>query len=295
MTEAPRPPRRLVYLGTPEMAVPPLRALHAAGFEILLVVSRADKRRGRGGALMPSPVKAAAIELGIPVTDQVDDVLTVGADLGVVVAFGRIIKPHVLAELPMVNLHFSLLPRWRGAAPVERAILAGDTETGVCVMAVEEGLDTGGVYRRATVPIGPDDTLAELQARLVEVGTQLLVDTLRDGLGEPEPQQGEATYADKIDPAELRLDWERPAVELHRVVRLGDAWTTFRGKRLKVWRTRLVPDHTGLAPGQVDGVLVGTGDGALELVEVQPEGKARLAATAWRNGARPTADDRLGT
>src|SRR5690606_7141689 len=129
-------------------------------------------------------------------------------------------KPHVLAELPMVNLHFSLLPRWRGAAPVERAILAGDTETGVCVMAVEEGLDTGGVYRRATVPIGPDDTLAELQARLVEVGTQLLVDTLRDGLGEPEPQQGEATYADKIDPAELRLDWERPAVELHRVVRL---------------------------------------------------------------------------
>lgn len=294
MTEAPRRPRRLVYLGTPELAVPPLRALHAAGFDIPLVVSRADKRRGRGGAPVPSPVKAAALELGIPVTDQVDDVLDVGADLGVVVAFGRIIKPHVLAALPMVNLHFSLLPRWRGAAPVERAILAGDTETGVCVMAVEEGLDTGGVYRRATVPIGPDDTLDELRTRLVDIGTELLVDALREGLGEPEPQQGEVTYADKIDPAELRLDWTRPAVELHRVVRLGDAWTTFRGKRLKVWRTRLVPEHTGLAPGQLDGLLVGTGEGALELVEVQPEGKGRLAAAAWRNGARPSADERLG-
>jgi methionyl-tRNA formyltransferase len=284
-----------VYLGTPELAVPPLRALHDAGFDIPLVVTRADKRRGRGGALVPSPVKAAATDLGIGVTDKVDDVLDVGADLGVVVAFGRIIKPHVLAELPMVNLHFSLLPRWRGAAPVERAILAGDTETGVCVMDVEEGLDTGGVYRSASVPIGPDESLDELRATLVDVGTDLLVATLREGLGEPVPQAGEPTYADKIDPSELHLDWTQPAIALHRTVRLGDAWTTFRGKRLKVWRTRCTPDRGVLAAGELDGVRVGTGDGVLELLEVQPEGKGRVDAAAWRNGARPSPGERLGS
>ena len=140
------------------MAVPPLRALVDAGFEVALVVSRADRRRGpRRSASRRSPVKAAALELGLPVTDAVDDALAVGADLGVVVAFGRIIKPHVLAELPMVNLHFSLLPRWRGAAPVERALLAGDERTGVCVMDVEEGLDTGGTYACVEVPIGRGD------------------------------------------------------------------------------------------------------------------------------------------
>src|SRR6185436_14809423 len=133
----------------------------------------------------PSPVKAAAVELGIPVTSDVDEAVAVGAELGVVVAFGRIIKPHVLDALPMVNLHFSLLPRWRGAAPVERAILAGDEVTGVCVMDVEEGLDTGGVYACEEVPIAPDDTAATLRARLVDVGTGLLVRTLREGLGEP--------------------------------------------------------------------------------------------------------------
>jgi methionyl-tRNA formyltransferase len=289
---APRHPRRLVYLGTPAAAVPPLRALHAAGYDIPLVVSRADTRRGRGSAVVASPVKAAALELGIPVSDRVDDVLDVGADLGVVVAFGRIIRPHVLAEVPMVNLHFSLLPRWRGAAPVERAVLAGDTETGVCVMAVEEGLDTGGVYRRATVPIGPDVTADDLRRELTVVGTDLLLSTLADGLGTPEPQTGEVTYAEKVDPAELAIDWHRPAAELHRLVRIGGAWTTFRGKRLKVWSARLAP--AGPAPGGIDGLVVGAGDGALELVEVQPEGKGRQAAAAWRNGARPAPDERLG-
>ena len=149
VTRLPAPPpepRRLVYLGTPALAVAPLRALHAAGYDIPLVVSAPDRRRGRGGATMPSPVKAAALELGLDVTADPDDVLDVDADLGVVVAYGRLIKPHLLEALPFVNLHFSLLPRWRGAAPVERAILAGDDVTGVCLMAVEEDLDTGGVY-----------------------------------------------------------------------------------------------------------------------------------------------------
>lgn len=289
----PRHPRRLVYLGTPELAVPPLRALHAAGHDIALVVSRADKRRTRGSALIPSPVKSAALELGLPVTDHVDDVLTVGADLGVVVAFGRLIKPHVLDQLPMINLHFSLLPRWRGAAPVERAILAGDHETGVDVMAVEEGLDTGAIYAEARVPIDDDLTLGELRSVLVEQGTRLLLELLRDGIGEPREQVGEPTYAAKLEPHEHCLDWSRPADELARVVRLGEAWTTFRGRRLKVHRAHVVARNSP-APGVIDGSLVGTGAGALELVTVQPEGKASMPFAAWRNGARPHLDERLG-
>jgi methionyl-tRNA formyltransferase len=289
----PRHPRRLVYLGTPELAVPPLRALHHAGHEIALVVSRADKRRSRGGALLPSPVKAAALELGLPVTDRVDDVLDVGADLGVVVAFGRLIKPHVLDRLPMINLHFSLLPRWRGAAPVERAILAGDRETGVDVMAVEEGLDTGGIYAETRVPIDDDLTLDELRGVLVEHGTRLLLDLLRDGIGEPRPQVGEPTYAAKLEPYEHHLDWTQPAEHLARVVRLGEAWTTFRGRRLKVHRAR-AHDRSDLAPGAIDGALVGTAAGALELVTVQPEGKAPMPFTSWRNGARPRPGEVFG-
>jgi methionyl-tRNA formyltransferase len=290
-------PRRLVYLGTPAMAVPPLRALHAAGHDIALVVTRPDKRRGRGSALAPSPVKAAARELGLPVTDRVDDALDVGADLGVVVAFGRIIRRPVLERLPMINLHFSLLPRWRGAAPVERALLAGDACTGVDVMAVEEGLDTGGIYAEGTLDIGPDETADELRNRLVALGTDLLVRTLADGLGELRPQVGEPVYAEKIDPAELALDWTRPAVELHRLVRLGGAWTTFRGKRFKVWRTVVDDgDEAGgtPAPGELAGDRVGTGDGVLRLIEVQPEGRARQSAVDWRNGARPTPGESLG-
>lgn len=284
---------KLVYLGTPDAAVPPLRALVAAGHDVVLVVTRADKRRGRGATLVPSPVKAAATELGIPVTTDVDDVIDSGAALGVVVAFGRIVKPHVLAAVPMLNLHFSDLPRWRGAAPVERAILAGDHHTSVCVMEIEEGLDTGGVYAKADVDIGADETAHELRARLVDVGTRLLVDTLaRWPVGPPAPQTGEPTYADKIDPVELHLDWTRPAIEIHRTVRVGGAWTTLRGHRLKIHRTR-VADGDRLAPGELADVRVGTGDGVVELVEVQPEGKGRLPAAAWRNGARPQPGERF--
>jgi len=295
---APRHPHRLVFLGTPAMAIEPLQALHAAGFEIALVVSRADAKRGRGGALVASPVKQAALDLGLPVTDRVDDALEVGADLGVVVAYGRIIRPHVLDALAMVNLHFSLLPRWRGAAPVERAILAGDDVTGVCVMAVEEGLDTGGTYAVAEVPIGPEQTADELRAELVTVGSTLLVDALRSGLGEPVEQVGETTYAEKLQPAEHHLDWSAPATELHRVIRLGEAWTTFRGRRLKVRAAHLArPDADpapALAPGELAPPLVGTGSDPLELVEVQPEGKGRQAVGDWARGARPKPGERLG-
>jgi methionyl-tRNA formyltransferase len=265
----------------------------AAGHEVALVVTRADKRRRRGGDPEPSPVKAAALELGLPVSEDPDDLVDLGAELGVVVAYGRIIKPHVLAALPMVNIHFSLLPRWRGAAPVERALLAGDEVTGVGLMEVVDELDAGAVYAQAEVPIGPDDTLSTLRAALVDEGTRLLVEALADGLGEPEPQQGEVVYAEKLSPEDLHLDWNRSATELDRVVRVGGAWTTFRGKRLKVHAARPEPVAAPGAPGTLDGVRVATGEGVLELVEVQPEGKGRQPADAWANGARLGPEDRL--
>jgi len=279
--------------------VAPLRALVGADFDVALVVSAPDRRRGRGGARSPTPVKAAAVELGLPVSEDVDDVVDAGADLGVVVAFGRLVRPRVLARLAMVNLHFSLLPRWRGAAPVERAILAGDAETGVCLMGLEEGLDTGPVHACARVAIGVEETAPELRARLSALGTDLLVGELRAGLSEPVAQSGEPTYAEKLRPGELELAWDRPAVELHRVVRLGGAWTTFRGRRLKVLAAHLsdgdepVPGP-GPGPGELDGVVAGTGRGALTLVTVGPEGRAPQPAESWRHGARPAPGERLG-
>ena len=300
---------KITYLGTPDAAVPPLRALVEAGHQVALVVSRPDAKRGRGGALVPSPVKAAALELGLPVTDRVDDVLDGAVDLGVVVAYGRIIKPHVLDRLAMVNLHFSLLPRWRGAAPVERAVLAGDAETGVCLMAVEEGLDTGGVYAREAVAIEPDESVDTLRTRLVEIGCRLLVDGLAAGLGHAVPQEGEVTNAAKIDPAELHLDWSEPAVHCRRRIQLGRAWTTFQGRRLLVLAAGPgaggpgagEPGAGGLgagglgagdghgAPGTVDELEVMCGDGGrVRLRTVQPEGKGPMAAASWANGARPS-------
>jgi methionyl-tRNA formyltransferase len=291
-------PTHLAFLGTPALSVPPLRALLAAGFDVRLVVTRADKRRGRRGEPTPSPVKEAAGELGLPVTTEVDAVLDAGVDLGVVVAFGRLIRPHVLAALPMVNLHFSLLPRWRGAAPVERALLAGDRETGVDLMAVEEGMDTGPIYARRRLEIGPADTADRLRDRLVGLGTDLLVETLRAGLPEPVAQQGEATYAGKIERDDLALDWRRPADELHRIVRVGGAWTTIGGRVLKVHEAEVVgigPGGASRQPGTLDGIVVVTGRGGLALRTVQPEGRGRVDATAWRNGARLGPDARLGT
>ncbi len=285
LAPVPERPRRLVYLGTPEMAVPPLEALAAAGYEIPLVITRGDARHGRGAAMTPSPVKAAAERLGLPVSHTVDEVLDAGAELGVVVAYGRLIRRHVLAELPMINLHFSLLPRWRGAAPVERALLAGDPCTGTCVMQLEEGLDTGPVYDRVEVPIAPRQTAAELRTALVDAGTAQLLRVLGGGLRNPQPQTGEPTYASKIERGELEIDWCRPAAELDRLVRLGGAWTTVEGKRLKVIAAEPI-DRPGPPAGRVEGLDTGTADGVLRLVTVQPEGKPAMDAAAWRNGLR---------
>lgn len=288
---------RLVFLGTPEVAVAPLRALHAAGHRIELVVTGPDRRRGRGGSTSPSPVKAAALELGLPVSSELDDVLQAEAELGVVVAYGRIVPRTILEHLPMVNLHFSLLPRWRGAAPVERAILAGDERTGVCLMALEEGLDTGGVHGRVEIAIGDDDTADQLRARLSQLGADLLVDALRSGLGEPEPQPTEGvTHASKLDAADRHLDWTDSSTQLHRVVRIGGAWTTLDGARLKVLEAQPVAAPVGVdTPGEVaDGPVVRCGEGGLLLERVGPQGRPPMRAADWANGARPTGR-RLGT
>ena len=284
-----------MYLGTPAAAVPTLSALHDAGYEISLVVTGGDRRRGRRSAPTASPVKEAAQRLGLPVSHDLASVAGCGAQLGVVVAYGRLIPEDLLAEVPMVNLHFSLLPRWRGAAPVERAILAGDAVAGVCVMAVEVGLDTGGVYARSEVPVGHAETADELRSRLVEAGTRLLLGVLADGLAAPTPQVGEPVYAHKIGPDDLELDWSLSATSLDRVVRIGGAWTVYRGRRLKVWSVEPAAVTLDGEPGSLVGDLVVTGGGTLRLLEVQPESRARQAADAWVMGARPVEGERLGT
>ena len=276
------------------MAAATLDALLVAGHEVALVVTGADRRRGRGGATSPTAVKALALERGLPVSTRVADVVDAGVELGVVVAFGRIVRPEVLAEVPMVNLHFSLLPRWRGAAPVERAILAGDAESGVCLMALEEGLDTGPVYASRRVAIDEEEHAEELRARLGVLGTGLLLGALADGFPVAAAQQGEPTYADKLSAAELALDFTAPALHLSRQVRVGPAHTTFRGRRLLVHAARAVPaPPEALAPGELRGDLVGTGEGALRLLTVQAEGRRPGPFGDWARGARPEGE-RLG-
>ena len=301
---------RLVFFGTPADAVPALEALHDAGHEVALVVTQPDRRRGRGSDPSPSPVKKAAEALGLPVrtpdrsSEVIDEVAASGAELGVVVAFGQILPQALLDAVPrgFVNLHFSLLPRWRGAAPVERAMLAGDTETGVCIMALEAGLDTGPVYSRTVCTIGSHETAGELRARLVAAGTQLLVDTLPAiPTTTPRPQSGEPTYADKLTVDEFRLDPDRTAVELARIVRAANprpgAWFRAGGRRVKVWRAHAVDDLDPPAdpgagadadgPGTVDAdAALRTSGGVLVLDEVQPEGKRVMAGGAWRAGLR---------
>ena len=289
-------PRGIVYLGSPPEAVAPLRALVEAGHRVDLVVSAPDRRRKRRGEPTPTPVKAAALELGLKVTDDLADVESAvdeGADLGVVVAFGQLLRLPLLTRLAMVNLHFSLLPRWRGAAPVERALLAGDDRTGVAVMGVEEGLDTGPIYAEVSVPIGPEATAGELRSDLSEHGAALLVAALADGLTDPQPQVGESTYASKISGDDLLLRFgDVSAEQLGRQVRVGGAWTTIRGERLKVWEAEEVLATP--PPGELHGDVVGTASGGLRLVEVQLAGRARQEAKAFLRGYRPEHGEHLG-
>ena len=289
----PKSSHRVVYLGTPEIAVHPLKEMHKAGIEIALVVTGSDKRRGRGNEKGPTAVKLEARKLGIPVSHQLEDICEVNADIGVIVAYGKLIPEEILKNLPMVNIHFSLLPRWRGAAPLERAILSGDEHTGVCIMQVEKKLDTGGIFRSRQVPILKGDSLKSLASKLSVLGSELLLDCFDEGFGIPQPQVGNPTYAQKLTNREQKIEWKNSTEEILRMVRLGNAWTTVKKKRLGVLEAS---ERSGesLKIGEIRGTIVGTGNGAIELIAVKPEGKKDMEGASWANGLRLDQEDRLG-
>ena len=283
-----------------------MEALAKETFEISLVITNPDRPKGRGQQLHPSPVKEAAQRLSLPVAHDLADLEATLerpniADIAVVVAYGQIIPKHLLTKLPFINLHFSLLPKWRGAAPLERAILNGDTRTGICLMALEPTLDTGPIYSQTEREIAPHETLEELRQRLAKDASDLLVATLKQGLENPTPQQGDPTWAKKITTEDRHLNWSHPADQLNRVVRIGGAWTTFRNKRFLIWKAAPIPEtELSVKQGELlweaaSGILLaGAGDGtALEILEVQPEGKSRMSAKAWVNGANLSPGEQL--
>jgi methionyl-tRNA formyltransferase len=277
-------PRRIAFLGSPELAVAPLAAMLDAGFDVPIVITGEPKRRGRGGGFAPTPVHRFATDREIAVSHRTLDLLDMDLDLAVVVAFGRLLRPRVLRQVPMINLHFSLLPRWRGAAPVERAIMAGDTETGVCLMEVAAELDAGAVYASATTPISHEDDVSTLRGRLVEIGSALLVDNLRAGLGTPVEQVGEVTYASKLGPEDFLVRLDRSPEQMWRASRVAPLWTGFRGKRLRLHRVE--PSTVSGRPGTIGEDRLYLDQGSLRLLEVQIEGKAPQPFGVWRNGAR---------
>ena len=282
---------RVIFMGTPDFSVPVLRAI-AARHEVVAVYSQPPRAAGRGQKPRPSPVQRAAEELGLMVRvperlkspeDQAD-FAALGADIAVVVAYGLIL-PQVVLDAPRLgclNIHASLLPRWRGAAPIHRAVMAGDAETGVAIMQMEAGLDTGPVLAEARTAIGPEDTTADLHDRLAGMGANLIVDVLERLPLAAVPQAAEGvTYAAKIDKAEARIDWSRPAAEVDLLIRglspFPGAWCLIGEERVKLLRSRLIPGSG--APGEVlSGFRVACGQGAIEVLEAQREGKRPMPA-----------------
>ena len=310
---------RVLFAGTPEAALPTLEALIASEHDVVGVLTRADARKGRGRSLHPSPVAATAREAGLDVrtpttlkgeaADEVPDwVRGLNAAVAVVVAYGRLI-PADLLDVPehgWLNLHFSLLPAWRGAAPVQRAVIAGEEITGACVFRLEEGLDTGPVYGRITEAIGATDTSGDLLERLARAGSSLVLDVLgsvEDGSVRPEPQDDElATLAPMLSTADGEVRWDDPALTIDRRIRgvspAPGAHTTYLGARFRLGPVTPVPEVTDLLPGQIRAtkreVLVGTGGCAVRLGQVAPAGRSWMAADAWARGARPGVGTVLG-
>ena len=285
---------RVAFLGTPEAALPTLRALVREGHDVALVVTRADRRRGRGRELSASPVKALAQSIGLTVSHRLSDVLEASVELGVVVAYGALVPAPVLAQVPMVNVHFSLLPRWRGAAPVERAILAGDRETGVSVMTMEEGLDTGPVHLERRVVIGDRDA-AELREELAHLGAEALVEVLGTSslLGNARPQEGDALYAHKLTRADRQLTPNESAELFVRRCRIGGAELRVLERRLVIERAAVAATtlHGGVVHFDGRDVVAGCHDGSVRWEIVRPEGGASIPAPAWWRGRMREARD----
>lgn len=289
--------RSVVFLGTPQAAVVVLEHL-LQSHNVELVITQPDKKRGRGGRLMPSPVKEFAVQHGIDVAhdlDALDQLPSTENRVCVVVAFGRIIPTDVLERHPMINVHFSLLPRWRGAAPVERAIMSGDTTTGVCIMQIEPTLDTGPVYARAETPIFDDDTSTSLTIRLAQLGAQLLENLLSGEFPVPVPQNGTPTYAHKIESHERFISWHGASTDICRKVRSLSAFALVNGKRLGIVEVRDLPDTQGSIGVITPDAVAYAETGAVQLVRVQPEGRSPMSGSDWLRGLRDVAGLRCET
>ncbi|MDC0739240.1 methionyl-tRNA formyltransferase [Cognatishimia sp. SS12] len=291
---------KVVFMGTPDFSVPVLDALVSAGHEIVAAYCQPPRPAGRGKKERPSPVQARAEALGLMVRHPVSlkdaaaqaDFAALGADVAVVVAYGLIL-PQAILDAPKfgcLNIHASLLPRWRGAAPIHRAIMAGDAETGVCIMQMEAGLDTGPVLMRQTTAIGAEETTQQLHDHLSQIGAKAIVDALAhlpDLTATPQPEDG-VTYAAKIDKAEARIDWSKPAQEVDRLIRglspFPGAWCEMDGQRVKVLASRLA-DGAG-APGTLldDALTVACGGGAVQLLRLQRAGKSAQEAEVFLRG-----------
>jgi len=308
--------QRIVYAGTPDFAVPALRALIEAGENVVAVYTQPDRPAGRGRKLTPSPVKQVALDAGIPVYQPLSlrneeaqaELAALKPDLMVVAAYGLLL-PKVVLDMPShgcVNLHASLLPRWRGAAPIQRAIEAGDAETGITLMQMDVGLDTGDMLAKSVCPITPEDTAQSLHDRLSEMGAELLMKhlpALLAGTLKGEAQdEALVTYAKKLDKAEARIDWGLPAAELARRGMAFNPWpvaeTRWKGETLRIWRARALADGSGTIPGSVvatgrDGIDVATGDGLLRIEQLQRPGGKPLSAVDFLN-AQPMQGEVLG-
>ncbi len=300
-------PLRILFMGTPDFAVPSLQALIDSPDQVVAVVCQPDRRRGRGKKLQPPPVKVLAESVPLPVLQPtsirtpefLDQVRELQPDLSVVAAYGKIL-PGPLIRLPRlgtINVHGSLLPRYRGAAPIQWALIRGEQETGVTIMQMDEGMDTGDILLPASIPIGEDDTAGTLFERIARLGADTLVraiDLLKQGKLTPTPQDDAlATEAPMLTKEQGHLDWERSARELHRLIRGLDPWPSaygfIQGQRVRFFSPRLTRDHSHAPPGTItgkgeDGMVVATGDLDLVIRQVQPEGRKRMDALAWLNG-----------
>ncbi len=299
---------RILFAGTPETAVPSLNRLVSDGHDVAAVLTRAPARAGRKHQLVQSDIHNTAQKLGLPVLTPHtlkdpavrEQIAELNVEAVAVVAYGLLV-PKELLGIPWINLHFSLLPCWRGAAPVQYAIWHGDDLTGASTFRIEEGLDTGPVYGTLTETIGPNDTSGDLLARLATSGAELLSRTialLEAGRATAQPQSGEPSYAPMIHPPEAQVEWNHPAVAIDRQIRAHTPdpgpWTTLGGSRVKLGPASLVPEVTDLAPGELRDGLVGTGSHALRLGTVAPAGKRAMPAQDWLRGARLAQGTRFG-